>query len=427
MKNIRYYVFFALDFLKGGRIRKNYKEIKRLTETGETEKWQKEKIDILIKKAYNDCEYYRNYREYKKIDECPVINKAIIKENYDDMISKKYNRNTLHKMSTSGSTGTPFEILQNREKRERVLAELIYFNEIAGQYVGDKFIFFRVWTEKNKKSFFERKKQNLIPIDILHFDEDNMRYIVSYLENKKGIKSTLAYASTYDAILKYIKDNEINGKFNVRSMISSSEVLSDETRKGIEKYIGCHVINRYSNQENGVLAQSDFENEDLMVNNAGYYVELLKLENDEPAEEGELGRIVITDLFNYAMPLIRYDTGDLGISNNSGNIKTLKSIQGRRVDIIYDTKGRPLTPHTWSVYMWKYDKLKQYQFIQEDEKKYILKVNGAEGIYTKEDFDETLRSILGMDAEITIEYVDEIPVLSSGKFKKTICNYKPYN
>ena len=92
--------------------------------------------------------------------------------------------------------------------------------------------------------------------------------------------------------------------------------------------------------------------------------------------------------------------------------------------MIYDTHGRALTPHTWSVYMWKFDKLKQYQFIQNGAKDYVLKVNGAEGIYKKEEIDATLRGILGEDANIDIQFVDEIAVLNSGKFKKTVCNYK---
>ena len=168
------------------------------------------------------------------------------------------------------------------------------------------------------------------------------------------------------------------------------------------------------------------DNNELLVNRASYHIELLKLDSDEPVGKGELGRVVITDLYNYAMPIIRYDTGDMAVVSESSNDDKmfLKQIEGRRVDMIYDTKGRALTSHTWGVYMWKFDKLKQYQFIQEGEKEYVLKVNGADGIYTSEEFDETLRAILGEDANIDIQYVDEIPVLSSGKFKKTICNYK---
>ena len=75
--------------------------------------------------------------------------------------------------------------------------------------------------------------------------------------------------------------------------------------------------------------------------------------------------------------------------------------------------------------MWKYEKLKQYQFIQEGQKEYVLKLNGAEGIYEDEEIRSYLKTVLGEDAEIRIEHVDGIPVLSSGKFKKTVCHYRP--
>ena len=426
MKNIRYYVFWGLDLLKGGPIKKHYQEIKTLMDSGDISKWQQEKITSLLDTASRHCRFYKGYDKYKSLNECPVIDKTTIKEHYEQFISEQYEKNSLHKMSTSGSTGTPFEILQNQDKRTRVLAELIYYNETAGQYVGDKFIFYRVWTDKNKKSKMEQIKQNLLPIDILHLDDNNLKYITDILLKDKKVNSTLAYASTYDCLLQYLRKNKIKGNFHVKSMISSSELLLDETRDGLEEIIGCKVINRYSNQECGVLAQSNLKENKMIINKASYFIEVLKVDADEPAEEGELGRIIVTDLFNYAMPLIRYDTGDLGIvsKNSSDAGYHFDNIQGRRVDIIYDTKGDSLTPHTWSVYMWKFNQLKQYQFIQEGEKEYTLKVNGAEGIYTEKELSQTLQDVLGRDAQINIDHVEEIPVLASGKFKKTICNYK---
>ncbi|MBE7040942.1 MAG: phenylacetate--CoA ligase family protein [Ruminococcaceae bacterium] len=423
MKNIRYYVYWFLDLIKGGKVKKNFDEIQQLLQNDDIKQWQDKKIQQLLTFASEHCSFYKNYDQYSDFSQIPIIDKSVVKTNYEDLFAKCYDKKTLHVMSTSGSTGTPFAIYQNPEKRNRVLAELIYFNSIIGQNIGDKFIFYRVWTDKNRKSKLEQIKQNLMPIDILRLDEANLQYIIDVLLKDKKIKSTLAYASTYDMILHYLNDKQIRGNFHLKAMVSSSEVLTDETRDGLESMIGCKVINRYSNQECGVIAQSNLASNSMQINSASYYVEVLRTGSDEPVTKGEVGRIVVTDLFNYAMPLIRYDTGDLGILSEDG--KGFETISGRRVDLIYDTSGRPLTPHTWSVYMWKYDRLKQYQFIQNEKNDYLLKVNGADGIYTEEDFKATLKGVLGEDANITVEYVDEIPVLASGKFKKTICNYDP--
>ena len=354
------------------------------------------------------------------------------KESYEAFQSTEYKDKKIHKMSTSGSTGTPFVVNQDMNKRYRTLADIVYFNKISGQNLGDKYIFFRVWTDKNRKSKLEQWKQNLVPIDILHLDDESLEKIRTVLKKDKKINSTLAYASTYENLVNYLeKCKDTKDMFHIKTMFSSSEVLDFKTKKKIKDILGADVVDRYSNQENGIIAQSCKNGKEFHINTASYFVELLNLNNDEEAKDGELARIVITDLYNYAMPIIRYDTGDLAIKKGKSdcNWKTevIKDIQGRQVDVIYDTKGDKLTPHTWSVYMWKFDKLKQYQFIQEDKNEYIMKINADKGVYTEQEILSTLKSILGEDANIRIEFVNEIPVLASGKFKKTVCNYKPKN
>lgn len=421
---VRRTAFWTLDALKGGTIKKHYNDIKykMLNHTDQSQQLQK-----LLNHANHTTKFYKNLN-VQDFKEFPVLNKQDFKERFDEFQSELFVNKPLHQMSTSGSTGTPFVVNQDMNKRKRTLADIIYFNEIAGQKLGDKYIFFRVWTEKNKKSKLEQFKQNLIPIDILHLDDASLEKIRLLLKHKKSINSALAYASTYEHLVNYLYScGDTPEMFNIKSFISGSEVLNMNIKQRIKETIGCNIIDRYSNQENGIIAQTDDLSDEFIVNTASYYVELLKLDSDEEAEVGELGRIVITDLYNFAMPMIRYDTGDLAIKceESKGTVRKFRSVQGRQVDTFYDTKGNKITAHAWSVYMWKFNRLKQYQFIQNGQKDYILKVNGAEGIYTKEELDSTIREIVGQDARIEIQYVDSIPVLASGKFKKTICNFKP--
>ena len=217
--------------------------------------------------------------------------------------------------------------------------------------------------------------------------------------------------------------------FSVKTILSSSEVLQESTRKKLKSVFGRNVVSLYSNQENGTLAQECVKNTEFHLNTASYYFEFLKLDKDEPAELNEPARIVVTDLFNHAMPLIRYDTGDIALLKDScecgWNTKAVKAILGRMVDCIYDTSGRVISPITITNYMWPFDKLLQFQFIQEDEKEYIIKLNGAKGFYEDAEFINIFKGLLGQDAIIKIEHVNEVPVLSSGKRKHVVCNYKP--
>ena len=415
--------FWALDALRGGEIRRNYKDVKSRMETGIL---NSEQLDKLLRHAVQTTPYYRAC-DPEKFESFPIINKNEIKGHWEEIHSDAYRGKPVHYMATSGSTGTPFTMEWDMGKRKRQLAELIYLNEIIGQKLGQPYSFFRVWTDKNRKSKLERWMQNLTPIDILHLDNSVMEQIRERLKSRPYLNSCIAYASTYEYLAKYLRScGDKPEMFHTKVFISGSEVLPMETKRLIKGTVGCQVIDRYSNEENGFLAQSGDLSEDFKVNTASFLIEVLKTDSDEPAQIGEVGRVVVTDLYSFAIPLIRYDTGDLAVKaeERGGWTTALRTIQGRRVDVIYDTKGRQLTGHTWSVYMWKFDNLKQYQFIQDGKCDYVLKVNGAEGVYEDSELLSHLKSVLGQDANITIEHVSGIPALASGKFKKTVCNYE---
>lgn len=416
--------FWTLDMLRGGEVRAHYHDVKERMSKGELNPGQLRKV---LQHAVQTVPFYQGC-DPDDLESFPIINKNDIKGQWDSFHSAVYQGKPVHYMSTSGSTGTPFTMEWDMNKRKRQLAELIYFNELAGQKLGQPYIYFRVWTEKNRKSKKERWMQNLIPIDILHLDDENLEHIRQRLKCRPYINSCLAYASTYEYLARYIQSKgDEPPMFHTRVFISGSEVLSMEMKKCIKKVLGCAVVDRYSNEENGFLAQTGDCSESFQVNTASFLIEILKQDSNESAEVGEVGRVVVTDLYSFAVPLIRYDTGDLAIKSGErdGWVTELSTIQGRRVDVIYDTRGRRLTAHTWSVYMWKFEKLKQYQFIQEGAKTYLLKVNGAEGNYTDQELTEHLKSVLGQDAEIIVEHMSGIPALASGKFKKTVCNWIP--
>lgn len=427
-ENLREWGFWALDFLKGGQVRKHYNDIKRIIEGGKVSSGiTNEYTNNILKYAVENTEFYKNYSHFDTIKDFPIIDKNIIIDNKEILSSKEYIGKELHTMSTSGSTGTPFSIRQNKNKRNRVLVEIIYFGEICGYYLGDRNVYLRTWTEENRKSRLAAFKQNLVMLDISNLDEKNLENIRQTLKNDKKIKCILGYATGLDIVSKYLLEKGDNpSMFNVDIVISGSEILKETARANLKKVFGCPVVSRYSNQENGILAQELINKDYFIINNANYNIEFLKLDSDEEAEYGELARIVVTDLFNHAIPMIRYDTGDLAIvEKNEKYGEVITSVEGRKRDFIYDVDDKPLSPSVVSVNMWGFDKIKQYQLIQEDKGKYTLKLNGAEGIYDEEEIINMFKSFLGKEANIDILHVEGIPLLKSGKFQTTVCKYKP--
>ncbi len=72
--------------------------------------------------------------------------------------------------------------------------------------------------------------------------------------------------------------------------------MPEPVRRTLEKQFNCPVRAWYSNEENGIMGLQNREDEGYHIDTETYYYEILKMDSDEPAEPGELGRIVITDL-----------------------------------------------------------------------------------------------------------------------------------
>ncbi len=163
----------------------------------------------------------------------------------------------------------------------------------------------------------------------------------------------------------------------------------------------------------------------FVLNWASYIFEILDMEEDRPAAKGELGRIVVTDLFNYAMPMIRYDTGDVGMfSPDFPDNRYMRSVEGRKMDLVSDTNGVVLSSFVVYTLFYPYYKyLNQYQFIQEDARKYTIKLNVKESFDKESELIQAVRKDFGQNALVDIVYVDEIPALASGKRRKVINLY----
>jgi phenylacetate-CoA ligase len=210
-------------------------------------------------------------------------------------------------------------------------------------------------------------------------------------------------------------------------VIAISETLNDYTKNSIRKNFNTSIVSRYSNLENGIIAQQEISgSEKYLINTASYIVEILQLDNDKQGEPGETGRIVITDLFNFGMPLIRYDTGDIGTlyqDSKMPNNMYLEKIEGRKLDMLFDTRGNIVSSYIMYKNMWQYTDIIQYQLIQEDEKTYTFKINADKNFNNLDKIIKEFKIYLGQDAVIVPEYVSEIPLLSSGKRKIIVNNY----
>lgn len=405
---------------KWGVIRNQYEEIKNVLKNQDFE-FVKNKLRIIKEHAIKNTEFYSKY----SVDsEFPVMNKAKLMENKDICTAKAGYDLPLHISSTSGSTGTPFSVVQNYTKRMRTIADLKVFGELADYPSHECMVFFRAFSGKLHRSEELENKENIYYVDCTDLSDNGLKILKEQIIKRKP-NTIFSYASTLLELAKYIaKTGTPDRGFGLISVITAGENIYEKDRKYMEKIFGCKVYRRYSDMELGILGQDDGNSGVYKLNWGSYYFECLKLDTDEQAADGEIGRIVITDLFNYAFPMIRYDTGDLGVLKyNKFNFPEFKDILGRLADCVYNTLGELVSYHKLSSQMWGANGVKQWQFIQESQNLYILRLNLEQKIDTSIYVDK-FRKILGSDANIVIQLVEEIPVLSSTKRRAVICNYK---
>jgi phenylacetate-CoA ligase len=418
--------FWALDFLSGSKVRKHYIDIKSIMENDPNASGkQEEYLYRTLKYAAENVAFYKQFKDFDSIKSFPVINKNVIRNNYEAFQSPEFKGTAFINMQTSGSTGAPFVVRHNWDKRNRVYAEMMYMWGKAGYKIGMKYVFFRISNPFSKQTAWMR---NMIVIDDRSQDDENLERIRKLLKSNRKIKMLLGLPSTLGDLASYLSAHGDNaGMYEIDTIICYGEALGNIVKNRLKNTFECNVVSLYSNQECGMIALECAEKNEYHVNGASYHVELLKMASDDPVSDGEPGRIVVTDLFNRATPLIRYDTGDTAIWKKDvecgWTTQVFSCIQGQMMDYIYDTSGNKKSPHAISVLMGSFDKLLQYQFVQEGAKQYTLNLNGAEGHYDDVIFIKVFEEYLGKDAEITIEHVNEVPVLGSGKRKEVVNNY----
>lgn len=422
---LRRIAFFGLDGMRGGKMRRlldvNKSEIIR----GITQEYQDRRLDQILTYARENCEFYRDLPVNESLTDFPVQNKGDFIEHYEGILSDKFRdeRDKLTKLSTSGSTGTPFTVLADRDKMSHVYMNFMSVMELNGFRLGMKRGEFRAWIKgKNTISRWHSFKNNLLMIDISNMGDESVKAILDRIKRDR-IQALVAYSSAIQALCDYVERSGYDTSgWSVEMIFTMGEALPAGTREKAAELFGITPVLSYGNNENGFVAVSLGGSDLYTIDLYNYYVEILKLDSDEPAEEGELGRIVVTDFYNRAFPMIRYDTGDTGkirkFKDEDGRLHAcFTEIYGRRGSLLYNTKGEPLSIHVFMNVLLNFEgQIQQAKCIQTGEKEYTLEINALKLPIDEEKVVSAYRHYLGDDAVITVQYLEgRIPIQQSGK------------
>nr|WP_297885353.1 phenylacetate--CoA ligase family protein [uncultured Blautia sp.] len=421
---LRRVVFNGLDAVKGGKLKKLKEVNKREIVEGVTEEYVERRIQALLEYAKDHSPYYRENPQWKELSDFPVLTKGDFIEAYDKILTDNSSeQGNLYRLSTSGSTGTPFTVLCDGDKMNRVNMNFISCMELNGFRMGMKRGEFRAWIKgKNTISKWKSFKNNLIMVDISNMGDESLEKICRDIEKKK-IQVLVSYSSALVALSQYLKKTGRNiSKWKVEMIFSMGEALPDGTYDLLQEIFGFSPVRSYGNNENGFIAIQLGEEKEYTIDLYNFYTEILKMDSDEPAEPGELGRIVVTDYYNKTFPMIRYDTGDTGkirlYKDEKGRLHgKFVEIYGRRGSLIYNCQGEPLSIHVFMNILLNFEGIVyQAKCIQREKKEYELLINADREKLQIEEVLAAYRKYLGAEAQIKVTYVEEIPVQSSGKF-----------
>lgn len=435
-----YYLGFRLKGGSGGRAAQAY--LKQLNEKEyaslyDLKAMQKDKLNKLIEEVYEYVPYYRNIMKEKglipsdiktieDLNVFPILTKNIIKENLSDLINLKHKKEKLLRISTGGTTGTPMNFYFSNHELAIRSAHLERWKKYAGVKQFDKYMYIAndVNAKNNPNYQGTFTHQGFYYMASFGLDDELMW---KYYNNIKKFKPVYlrGYASGCYIIADFFKRNKI--KYPLKAVMTSSDNLYPQQRKIMEEVFSCKVYDFYHQSEDIVIANECQYHNGYHINMESCTVEVVN-EEGNPVTVGKMGMLVGTQLENFSMPLIRYDTGDMG-SLTSENCPCgrshirIKELFGRKDDIIVAPDGKKIGSAGMSLPMKDlYDEIIETQFIQNTRDLLMVKFVPTEKYSpaTENEFEKKIREQVGDLIKIQFDRVSSIPKTMRGKHRLII-------
>ncbi|MDR3196224.1 MAG: hypothetical protein LBU34_00005 [Planctomycetaceae bacterium] len=398
--------------------------------------WQR--LHHIIDTAYRRIPYYKSVFDRAglvpsdiKTDtdmlSVQILEKRDVQANLQTMLDPEFPKNRLIFDKTGGSTGTPVNYYYSIERKWARQAAMLRHDRWAGYDVGQRFASLwgaardmpaPSWKQKIKSLIFPKTLQlnsiRMTPELMLEFNKQLKRYRPPVI---------LAYANALALFAAFLKQQGVS-VYRPKGIITSAEVLTPEDRKLIEETFGAPVFNRLGCREFSVIASECEHHNGMHLMAEGLYIELIR--GSRLAETDETGEIIVTDLLNEAMPMIRYRLGDTaswvaGTCSCGRSLPRINNVAGRVTDFIVGMDNRLCSGVALATFIVsKRPSFGQIQIIQEEYGKILYRVGCGQNKPLQQHDLEFLREqtelYLGKGITIDYEYVDSIPHEASGKF-----------
>ena len=394
---------------------------------------QQTEVLKFIRYAYNHVPYYKKLFDSNglslsdincldDIQNIPVLTKEVFRQNSQEFLSNVFDTRDIYWDHTSGTTGKALRIALSKECYQRDYA----FYWVQRSACG---------TDRKTSKVATFAGHPIAPIDRMkppfwvynyyekqllfssyHLSKNNLQYYAKEL-GKFQPDLIHGYPSSIYLVANYLLENKINN-IRPKCIITASETLFDHQKSVIHEAFDCMPLTHYGNAERaGDIDECPEGGKHIKYEHS--YIEFLD-EDNEPAKPGCEGRIVCTAFGNYAMPLIRYDLGDIAIPlyrdcNCGRGGYIVERIVGRVDDYIVTPDGRFVgrLGHLFKDSL----NVEEAQLYQDTPEKLVIRIikRPAYSEYDEKLILNEARNRLGNIINIEFEYVSKIPRTSSGK------------
>jgi len=419
----------------------------RLGELRESQFWpmerildlQERRLKALLVHAYEHTAYYRGlfdlsgfnpyaFRHADELARIPALTKELIRDNLKDLVADTLGAHEIHAAETGGTSGVKMRFFRDNACLAMKQAAVHRFDSWAGWDVGERmglvwpagqdYLGGGTWKSRVRNAFYRR----VIAYPAAVMDDGSSEAFIRELKRRRPAMVT-AFTSPICELARYMVRTGAAGT-TVKGVVSTGEPLYPHQRKLIEEAFGCLVFDSYRSREAGPMAQECGAHEGMHINAECLYVETVPRLGFMEGRPGA-GAVLVTDLVNYGMPLIRYDMGDLGVMSGRAcpcgrGLPLMENVAGRVADTFVTPQGR-LIP-TAALVLYLVDEapglMGQMQMVQDAPDHLTLRLTKdpmpSEGVLEHQK--RMIEKLFGPGMRLTYEFVDRIPREGSGKY-----------
>lgn len=426
-------------FRYGHIFRKTYLELSETEQfnTSQINEYQLEQLKKMVTHCYHNVPYYKKVFDERNIKpsdinslhdlkKIPYLTKEIIQENFDDLIARNIPKKYLKLQTTGGSSGTPLAFYE--DKRSAGAREWAFVSHIwkrAGFDPKKRQRFVIIRGNKIKNGIIDYNGKDLI-LSSYHLTDKNIEFYLEEIE-KFNPDFIQAYPSSIEIISKFalLNNKKINIP-NLKAIFCSSEKLYNSQNLVVEQAFNTKIFNLYGQTEHCCIAGNCGESNLLHLQFEYGITELINEKGFDISGKLDTGEIIATNLNNYAMPFLRYKTGDIAISTNKKcncgrNHVNILDIKGRETEQIITKSGAKvaMTAIIFAQHFEAFKKVKRMQLIQEKVGEVFVNIIENEKLdyNDQKEIIEKMNDATNGELDVFIRVVDHISLTNRGKHK----------